>query len=78
MGKVLDLSKNLYTLCEEYPEVKDVMVSLGFSEVAKPMMLNTMGKFMTIPKGAAARSIPLYSIIKAFEAVGFTVETAPE
>ena len=78
MGKVLDLRKNLYTLCEEYPEVKDVMVSLGFSEVAKPMMLNTMGKFMTIPKGAAARSIPLDSIIKAFEAVGFTVETAPE
>ena len=78
MGKVLDLSKNLYTLCEEYPEAKAVMVYLGFSEVAKPMMLNTMGKFMTIPKGAAARSIPLDSIIKAFEAVGFTVETAPE
>lgn len=77
MDKVLDLNKNLYTLCEEYPEVKDTMVSLGFTEIAKPMMLNTMGKFMTIPKGAAARSIPLNSIIKAFEDAGFTIENVP-
>ncbi len=78
MEKVLDLNKNLYTLCSEYSEVKDIMVSLGFSEIAKPMMLNTMGKFMTIPKGAAARSIPLDSIVEAFEAAGFTVENTPE
>lgn len=78
MGKTLDLDKSLFEICGEYPEIKDIMASLGFSEIAKPMMLNTMGKFMTIPKGAAARHIPLENIVKAFEDAGFEVINLPQ
>ncbi len=78
MSKVLDLNKNLYTLCNEYPEIKDIMASLGFSEITKPAALNTMGKIMTIPKGAGARGVPIENIIKAFRDAGFTVENIPE
>lgn len=77
MDKVLDLNKNIYTLCKEYPEVKDIMASLGFSEITKPAALNTMGKIMTIPKGAVVRGIPLEKIIEAFRDAGFIVDHIP-
>lgn len=79
MSKVLDLSKNLYTLCNEYPEVKDIMASLGFTEIKnlQPSIRWVMGKIMSIPKGAGVKGIPLETIIKAFSDAGFTVENIP-
>ena len=52
MGKKINLKKSVYELCNEYPELIDIMLELGFTEVTKPGILNTMGKVMTIPKGA--------------------------
>ena len=50
--KTIDLSKSVFEIASAYPEVKDIMSELGFTEIVKPSMLNTMGKMMTIPKGA--------------------------
>ena len=52
MEKKLDLSKSVYDLVTEYPEVVDIMKELGFSEITNKVMLNSVGKIMTIPKGA--------------------------
>ena len=52
MEKKLDLSKSVYDLVKEYPEVADIMKELGFSEITNKVMLNSVGKIMTIPKGA--------------------------
>ena len=52
MEKKLDLSKSVYDLVKEYPEVTEIMKSLGFSEITNKVMLNSVGKIMTIPKGA--------------------------
>ena len=50
MEKKLDLSKSVYDLVKEYPEVIDIMKDLGFSEITNKVMLNSVGKIMTIPK----------------------------
>ena len=53
--KYIDLNKSVYDLVKEYPELVDIMDELGFSEIKKPVMLNSVGRFMTIPKGAKDR-----------------------
>ena len=44
MEKKLDLSKSVYDLVKEYPEVTDIMKELGFSEITNKVMLNSVGK----------------------------------
>lgn len=59
MGKVIDLSQSVYEICSENPEVVAIMKDLGFESIASPGMLQTAGRFMTIPKGAAMKQIPM-------------------
>jgi len=77
MSKILDLNKNVYSLCREYPEVKEIMASAGFTDITKPVALNTMGRFMTIPKGAEIKEIALEKVVKAFRDAGYEVINIP-
>ena len=69
--KRLELSRSLYDLVKEFPEVKEIMAGLGFADIGKPGMLQTAGRYMTIPKGARLKKIPMTEIAAAFEAAGF-------
>ena len=71
MSKKIDFSKTVFELTNEYPEIKDIMVELGFTEIVKEELRNSMGKIMTIPKGAMVKGIPMPDIIAAFMAHGF-------
>lgn len=74
MEKKLDLSKSVYDLVTEYPEVTDIMKSLGFTEITNKVMLNSVGKIMTIPKGAKMKGVSMVDIVGAFMKAGFTLE----
>ena len=74
MEKKLDLSKSVYDLVKEYPEVIDIMKGLGFSEITSKVMLNSVGKIMTIPKGAKMKGVSMIDIVSAFMKAGFTLE----
>ncbi|MGI6155246.1 MAG: DUF1858 domain-containing protein [Enterococcus lemanii] len=69
----IDFSKSLYELVNQYPVVKDLMFEVGFKDIIQPGMLQTAGRYVTIPKGAKLKKIPLDQVITAFEAKGFTV-----
>ena len=73
MEKKLDLSKSVYDLVTEYPEVADIMKELGFSEITNKVMLNSVGKIMTIPKGAKMKGVSMIDIVGAFMKAGFTL-----
>ena len=49
--KPLDLNRSVHDLVKEYPELQQIMYDLGFTEINKKAMLNSIGKIMTIPKG---------------------------
>ena len=74
MNKIIDLSKTVYDLCKENPEVIEVMKELGFENITNPGMLNTAGRFMTIPKGAAMKGIELQKIKEEFVKRGYVVK----
>lgn len=74
--KEIDLSKTLYELVAQYPEIQEIMSQLGFTAINQPGMLQTAGRYMTIPKGAQMKKIPLEMVCLAFEKQGFLVEGA--
>lgn len=74
MEKILDLSKSVYELSKEYPEIVDIMKALGFESITNPAMLNTAGRFMTIEKGAEMKKIDLEKIKETFISRGFTIK----
>ena len=74
MEKTIDLKKSIHDICSEYPDVKEIMQELGFSDITKPGMLNTAGRFMTIPKGASMKGISLDRLKEEFEKNGYRLE----
>lgn len=71
MSKTIHLSKSIFEICKENPEVIEIMKELGFDNIGNPAMLNTAGRFMTISKGAAMKNISLEHIKDVFINKGF-------
>ena len=71
MAKRIDLSKSVFELVQEYPELADIMASLGFTEITKKAMLHSVGKLTTIPKGAKMKNIPMETVIGELMKNGF-------
>ncbi|HWR23672.1 MAG TPA: DUF1858 domain-containing protein [Feifaniaceae bacterium] len=73
MQRELDLGDTVYALCTEHPDLVPVLRELGFTDIAKPGMLQTAGRFMTLKKGAAMKNVEIARIRAALEANGYTV-----
>jgi hypothetical protein len=71
--KTIDLSKNVHDLCTEHPDLLPLMAEIGFSDITKPGMLQTAGRFMTIPMGAKMKGIPMERLVARLQDAGFTV-----
>lgn len=71
--KSIDLNKPVQKLCAEHPELIDIMRELGFTDIIKPGMLATAGRFMTIPKGAAMKKIDMETIRQTLEGRGYEI-----
>lgn len=74
MSKTIHLNQTLYEICTQYPEVVSIMQSLGFENISKPTMLQTVGRVMTIPKGCRVKDIPLDTVIETFQSHGFEIK----
>ncbi|MGE5632087.1 MAG: DUF1858 domain-containing protein [Caulobacteraceae bacterium] len=74
MERVIDFKKTVYELSRENPEIIEVMKELGFEHIANEGMLNTAGRFMTIPKGAAMKNISMDKIKAVFESKGYIIK----
>lgn len=73
MAKCIDFNKTVYELAGEYPEFTEVMASVGFTEITRKVMLNSVGKLMTVRQGAKIKKIPMETVIAAFRERGFEV-----
>lgn len=73
MDKVIDLSKTVYEISREHPDITEILSELGFSDITKPGMLGTAGRFMTIPKGAAMKKEGMELILKTLRERGYIV-----
>ncbi len=69
--KPLPLNESVHALCSRYPELTDILVEIGFPDIVKPGMLNTVGRLMTLPKGAMLKKLDLEQIKEHLRAKGF-------
>jgi selenophosphate synthetase-related protein len=73
MEKVLRMDESIYDMVSRHPEVIEIMVDLGFKDIAKPGMLQTAGRFMTLSKGIKLKKIDLVTVKLAFERHAFEI-----
>ncbi|MDQ0196645.1 DUF1858 domain-containing protein [Paenibacillus wynnii] len=73
MGKVLKLEESIFELVSRHPEAIDIMVELGFRDIAKPGMLQTAGRFMTLSKGIKLKKMNIDTVKLTFQSYGFEV-----
>lgn len=72
--KTIDLSQSVQTLVKNDPEVAVILAGLGFTEILKPGMLQTVGRIMTVKKGATLRGIDYQKVVAAFTERGYEVK----
>ena len=72
-SRIIDPGKPVSELVAEYPEIKAIMADLGFRDIVKPMALSTVGRIMTLQRGAALKGIDMAAIVAAFQEQGFEV-----
>lgn len=75
MKKVLRMDESIFDMVSRHPEVANIMVELGFKDMAKPGMLQTAGRFMTLSKGIKLKKMDLETVKQAFEQYGFEIMT---
>ncbi|SEU22662.1 protein of unknown function [Paenibacillus sp. NFR01] len=68
---MLRMDESIFDLVSRHPEIADIMVELGFRDIAKPGMLQTAGRFMTLSKGAKLKKIDVGAIKQTFLQHGF-------
>ncbi|MCR5089608.1 MAG: DUF438 domain-containing protein [Oscillospiraceae bacterium] len=73
MAKKLDLSKSVFELTEEYPELIEIMAGQGFSEIKKEAVRRSIGKMTTIPKGAKMKNISMTDVVTTLMSKGFVL-----
>lgn len=74
--KTIDMQKTVHALCTADPALAAILAEIGFTEILKPIMLSTVGKIMTLPKGAAMRGIPLETVVKVLQSHGYQIVDA--
>lgn len=74
--KQIDLKNSVYELCNKYPELPEILAQIGFKDITKPGMLTTVGRFMTLEKGAIAKKIDIDIIINTLEKHGYDIMRA--
>ena len=67
----IDLNESVFSLCTAHPELISILSGLGFSDITKPGMLQSAGRFMTPVKGAALKHIPMETIVSALAKHGY-------
>lgn len=74
MRKIININTKIKELATEYPEIKEIMKSLGFENIMNPVMLNTAGKVITLKKGAQMKDIDLNLVYQKFQQHNFILE----
>ena len=69
---ILNMKESVYTLCTAHPDLLPILKSLGFKDISDPKMLKTVGRFMTLDKGAKLKNIPLSFIKETLLKNGFS------
>jgi len=61
---------SIQALIKNHPEALDIMKDLGFEDIMKPGMIQTMGRIMTLKKGCRMKKIDYEKAKDTFKSRG--------
>lgn len=71
---IINLDTPVHDLVAQQPTIVDVMVAMGLDGVTDPKLLNTVGRFMTLRKGAKMKHIAIGDLVQQLQVAGFEVQ----
>ncbi|MCK5761364.1 MAG: DUF1858 domain-containing protein [Candidatus Izimaplasma sp.] len=74
MKKIIYLTDSIYEIVKKHDGVIEVMESLGFEGMTNKITIGTVGKIMTLKKGAKFKKLDIQKVIEEFEKKGFIVK----
>lgn len=72
--KTIDGNRTVYDLIQEYPELKPILVKIGFKPLTNDKMLNTVGRMMPLNSGAKQIKLSLDDLKEALQKEGFDLQ----
>ncbi|MBR7926917.1 DUF1858 domain-containing protein [Aerococcaceae bacterium zg-ZUI334] len=69
----IDLSQNVHQTIQEHPEIKPLLIELGFKPLANPLLFNTVARKTSIKQGAKLIGLSLKDIQQQLEWNGYEV-----
>ena len=74
MEKVISLTDSIYNIVSKNEEVIEVMEILGFEGMTNKKTIGSVGRIMSLSKGAKFKNIDIKTIKDEFEKHGFIVK----
>lgn len=71
--KNINIDEPVASLIEKFPNLKNILKDLGFTEITNPLALSTVGKMVSIKKGAKIKNIDLDLIKEKLKEEGFNL-----
>lgn len=72
--KVLNLNQTIFQMVQTHPALLNQLAELGFSEIAKPGMIQTVGRFMKLEQGCRLRKIDFALVKEKLMALGYEIK----
>lgn len=72
--KKIDGNRTVYDLIQEYPELKPILVEMGFTPLNNDKMLNTVGRMMPLNSGAKQIKLSPEDLKEGLRKEGFELE----
>ena len=70
----IDLNVPVAEVVDQHPEGLDLLVELGFTPLANPLMRQTLGRTVSIAQGAKMKGIDLNQIVNSLKWNGYDIK----
>ncbi len=71
---VLDMNESVYHLTQEHQDLIEILAELGFSEIKNPVLRKTLGRQMTLPRGAKVKGISWLHVVEGLKKAGYLLK----
>lgn len=72
--KTISIDETIYSLVNNYPEIKDVLFSLGFTQLDNPVMFNSVAKVMTLRKALRVQNVSILDLRESLLKLGYIIK----
>jgi hypothetical protein len=64
----------IYMICTEYPQIIDILYDFGFTQIKQPLMIQSVGRYMTLKKGCEMRGFDYEILVSLLRSKGLPME----